>query len=55
MQLADSDAGLYALGVAAAAGLDVEVTLPDVYPCQVQGAKVAQTLEEARGPGACTT
>jgi len=51
MQLADSDAGLYALGVAAAAGLNVEVTLPDVYPCQVQGAKAAQTLEKLVGPG----
>ncbi|MEX0753935.1 MAG: glycine cleavage T C-terminal barrel domain-containing protein [Actinomycetota bacterium] len=51
MQLADSDAGLYALGVAATSGLDVEVTLPDVYPCQVQGAKAAKTLEKLVGPG----
>jgi glycine cleavage system aminomethyltransferase T len=51
MQLADSDAGLYALGVAAASGLDVEVTLPDVYPVQVQGAKAAATLEKLVGPG----
>jgi aminomethyltransferase len=51
MQLADSDAGLYALGVAAASGLDVEVSTPDVYPCQVQGAKAAATLEKLVGPG----
>src|SRR3982750_3579936 len=31
MQLADSDAGLYALGVATHAGLDVEVSYPDVH------------------------
>jgi glycine cleavage system aminomethyltransferase T len=51
MQLADSDAGLYALGVASQSGLDVEVTTPDVYPCQVQGAKAAQTLEKLVGKG----
>lgn len=50
MQLADSDAGLYALGVAAASGLDVDVSLPDVYPVQVQGAKAAKTLEKLVGP-----
>lgn len=49
MQLADSDAGLYALGVAAASGLDVNVSLPDVYPLQVQGAKAAKTLEKLVG------
>ena len=49
MQLADSDAGLYALGVAAASGLDVDVSLPDVYPVQVQGAKAAMTLEKLVG------
>jgi aminomethyltransferase len=50
MQLADSDAGLYALGVAAAAGLDAEVTLPDVHPMQVQGPLAAKTLEKLVGP-----
>jgi aminomethyltransferase len=50
MQLADSDAGLYALGVAAASGLDVEVTLPDVHPMQVQGPLSAKTLEKLVGP-----
>lgn len=50
MQLADSDAGLYAMGVAAGSGLDVQVTFPDVYPCQVQGPKSAKTLEKLVGP-----
>jgi aminomethyltransferase len=50
MQLADSDAGLYALGIAASRGLDVEVNLPDVHPMQVQGAKAAMTLEKLVGP-----
>jgi aminomethyltransferase len=51
MQLADSDAGLYALGVATALGLDVEVFHPDAYPMQVQGAASAKTLEKLVGPG----
>jgi glycine cleavage system aminomethyltransferase T len=50
MQLADSDGGLYALGVAAASGLDVEVTLPDVHPMQVQGPLSGKTLEKLVGP-----
>jgi len=50
MQLADSDAGLYALGVAASSGLDVEVTLPDVHPMQVQGPLSGKTLEKLVGP-----
>jgi glycine cleavage system aminomethyltransferase T len=49
MQLADSDAGLYALGVAVNSGLDVEVNYPDVYPMQLQGAKAAVTLEKLVG------
>jgi glycine cleavage system aminomethyltransferase T len=51
MQLADSDAGLYALGVLASSGLDAQVTLPDVYPMQVQGAKAAKTVEKLVGMG----
>ena len=51
MQLADSDAGLYALGVAASSGLDAEVSLPDVHPMQVQGPMSAKTLEKLVGPG----
>jgi aminomethyltransferase len=49
MQLADSDAGLYALGVAAGR-FDVEVTLPDVHPMQVQGPLAAKTMEKLVGP-----
>jgi glycine cleavage system aminomethyltransferase T len=49
MQLADSDAGLYALGVLAASGLDASVTLPDVHPMQVQGPLAAKTLEKLVG------
>src|SRR2546422_3580964 len=50
MQLADSDAGLYALGVASQSGLDVEVTYPDVHPVQVQGPLSAKALERLVGP-----
>ncbi len=50
MQLADSDASLYALGVAAASGLDAQVTLPDVHPMQVQGPLSGKTLEKLVGP-----
>jgi aminomethyltransferase len=39
LSLADSDALLYALGVQAFAGLDVEIREPDVSPLQVQGPK----------------
>src|SRR6186713_3722132 len=34
LALADSDAGLYAMGVAANAGMDVHVGHPEVYPVQ---------------------
>lgn len=50
MQLADSDAGLYALGVATASNVDVDVSYPHAYPMQVQGAKAAKTLEKLVGP-----
>ena len=50
MQLADSDAGLYALGVATGLGLDAKVFHPDVYPMQVQGPMSAKTLEGLVGP-----
>jgi aminomethyltransferase len=49
MQLADSDAGLYALGMATGANLDVEISYPHAYPMQVQGAKAAVTLEKLVG------
>ena len=51
MQLADSDAGLYALGIAAQSGLDVDVSFPDVHPVQVQGPLSAKALEKLVGPG----
>jgi glycine cleavage system aminomethyltransferase T len=51
MQLADSDAGLYALGVLARSGLDAEVSYPDVHPVQVQGPLSARTLETLVGDG----
>ncbi|MGH7541007.1 MAG: glycine cleavage system protein T, partial [Gemmatimonadota bacterium] len=50
MQLADSDAGLYAIGVAATSGMDVDITFPDVHPMQVQGPLSAKTLEKLVGP-----
>jgi len=49
MQLADSDAGLYALGVLASSGLNAKVSLPDVHPMQVQGPLSAKTLEKLVG------
>src|SRR5262245_58165050 len=39
LALADSDAGLYARGVAINSGLDVKIDQPEVYPVQVQGPK----------------
>jgi aminomethyltransferase len=49
MQLADSDGGLYALGVLASSGMDARVTLPDVHPVQVQGPKAVKTLQKLVG------
>lgn len=49
MQLADSDAGLYALGVLSGSALDAEVSYPDVHPVQVQGPHAAATLEKLVG------
>src|SRR6185437_492644 len=49
MQLADSDGGLYALGVLSQSGLDAEVTYPDVHPVQVQGPLAARTLAKLVG------
>ena len=39
LALADSDAGLWARGVAVVSGLDVTVREPEIYPVQVQGQK----------------
>ena len=49
MQLADSDAGLYALGIATASGMDVEVSYPEAYPMQVQGPRSVATLAKLVG------
>jgi glycine cleavage system aminomethyltransferase T len=50
MQLADSDAGLYVLGIATGLGMEVEVSYPHAYPMQVQGPKASATLEKLVGP-----
>src|ERR687898_2241291 len=49
LQLADSDAGLYALGVATQSNMDVDVTYPHAYPMQVQGARAAKVIEKLVG------
>jgi aminomethyltransferase len=49
LQLADADAGLYALGVLAESGLDAQVTYPDVHPVQVQGPLSGSTLAKLVG------
>ena len=49
MALADSDAGLYALGAAVHSGLNVRVTYPEVYPIQVQGAKAKDVMVSLLG------
>ena len=49
MQLADSDAGLYAMGVLSGTNLDAEVSYPDVHPVQVQGPHAAATLAKLVG------
>ena len=49
LALADSDAGLYARGVAVNSGLDVKVREPEVYPIQVQGPKSKDTLRKLFG------
>src|SRR2546430_535214 len=49
MQLADSDAGLYTIGVLSQLDLDAEVSYPDVHPVQVQGPMSARTLEKLVG------
>src|SRR5262245_46584267 len=50
LALADSDAGLYARGVAVNSGMDVTVREPEVYPIQVQGPKSRETLRKLFGP-----
>jgi aminomethyltransferase len=50
LALADSDAGLYARGVAVNSGLDVKVGEPEIYPIQIQGPKSKDTLRKVFGP-----
>jgi aminomethyltransferase len=47
--LADSDALLYALGVQAFAGMDVEIREPDVSPLQLQGPRSPDVIRELVG------
>jgi glycine cleavage system aminomethyltransferase T len=47
--LADSDAGLWARGVALNSGMDVEVNLPHAYPLQIQGPKSKDVVSELFG------
>jgi aminomethyltransferase len=47
--LADSDAHLYAMGLAHGLGLDATVSLPEVYPVQVQGPKAKHVMQDLVG------
>jgi glycine cleavage system aminomethyltransferase T len=47
--LADSDAGLWARGVAVNSGMDVKVAQPDVFPVQVQGPKSKDVMRQLVG------
>ena len=49
LALADSDAGLYAMGVAVNSGMDVHVAHPEVYPVQVQGPKAKDVMRDLFG------
>jgi aminomethyltransferase len=49
--LADSDAGLWARGVAVNAGMDVTVREPAVYPVQIQGPKAKALVRDLFGEG----
>jgi glycine cleavage system aminomethyltransferase T len=49
LALADSDAGLWARGVAWGAELDVEISDPPVYPVQVQGPKAKNVASSLFG------
>lgn len=48
--LADSDVLLYAKGLAAHAGMDVEIDEPDVWPLQVQGPHSKEVVRDLFGP-----
>jgi aminomethyltransferase len=47
--LADSDVHLYAMGLAHGLGLNATVSLPDVYPVQVQGPKAREVMRALVG------
>lgn len=47
--LADSDVYLYALGLAAHAGLDVEISEPEAFPMQVQGPRSKDLMADLFG------
>jgi glycine cleavage system aminomethyltransferase T len=47
--LADSDAHLYAMGLAHGLGLNATISLPEVYPVQVQGPKAKDLLHDLVG------
>ena len=49
--LADSDVLFYAKGLAAHAGLDVEIDEPDVWPLQIQGPHSKEVVRDLFGPG----
>ena len=49
LALADSDAGLWARGVAINSGLDVKVREPEIYPIQVQGPKSKDVMRTLFG------
>jgi len=49
LALADSDAGLWARGVAVHSGMDVKVREPEVYPVQVQGPKSKDVMQALFG------
>ena len=49
LALADSDAGLWARGVAVNSGLDVTVREPDIYPVQIQGPKSQDVMKALFG------
>ncbi len=50
LSLADSDVGLWAMGLAHAGGWDVEVKEIDVSPVQVQGPKAKEVMADLFGP-----
>ena len=49
LRLADGDLHLYAMGLAHGLGLDVTVSLPDVYPLQIQGPKARDLMYDLAG------